>query len=67
MAAEGGAGIVVHVVADETDFLLQPQRPDRLEQNGVARLVVAQDIQQAQALGRAILQVAHVNVAARRR
>src|ERR1700722_15348694 len=63
MAAKGRAGIMINVVADEMDVAVHVHGAHGLQENRVASLVVAQDIQQAQAFGRAILEVAHVDVA----
>src|SRR5665213_470017 len=53
---------MIDIVADEMDLAFHVQRAHGLEEDCVASLIVAEDIQQAQAFGRAILQVAHVDV-----
>src|SRR6266404_2900887 len=53
---------MIHVVADETDLLVQVHLLEGLEENGVAGAVVAQQVDQRKTFGRAVFEVAHVHV-----
>src|SRR5436190_9131910 len=58
MAAEGRAGIVIDVIANEANLIGDAQILDRLHQDGVAGAVVAQNVDEAEAFGRAVFEVA---------
>ncbi len=62
VAPERRARVVVHIVANETDLALQLQRADGLLHEQIAGAVVTHDIEGAGAFGRAVFQVAHVDI-----
>src|SRR5207244_616311 len=62
MTAEGGAGVVIDVVADETDGPIETQRFNGFLQEKVAGAVVADHVDGGGAFRGAIFQVAHVNI-----
>ena len=64
MAAKSRAGIVVDVVADETDLPFQMHGLDGLHKEGVAGRIIAQHVEQAHALRGAVFEMAHVDVTA---
>src|SRR5438034_3274012 len=53
---------MIHVVANETDLLVQVHLLQGLEENGGAGAVVAKQVNQRKTFGSAVFEVAHVHV-----
>src|SRR6185436_12260798 len=62
VTAKGGAGVVVYVVADETDFVVELEGAHRLLKEEIAGPVVADDIESGGAFWGAVFHVAHVDI-----